>query len=330
MKNQSTNKNWIPVWFKLYKELNQPVHIHASKINIRTGETQYLPFDHAETDGFGVALNVFRQDGWKIQLPQRTPRRVPFFIKLLSILKYPYWARIRQVKWRQFDKENNKELGPFSHRFTGEETQRILNWCKANDTNLNSFLLWTANKICKEQLAHTSNTTAIWWIPVDMRPFLPADNVSGNQSSHIAVEVSSQDTPSQVRKIIRKKLKNLDYIGAWWWLQIGNFIGEDGMRKILKRQIETNRWSGTLTNLGKWPIEGMIPPVDYSFAMVGTPPAPVGHPLALGTVVFYDELYVSASINQCILKEERDGKTYFEKWVNCIQETSAGISLPLP
>lgn len=329
--NRLSNKNWIPVWFKLYKKLGQSTSTHILKVNHFDNSYTNLTVDHEESDGFGYALDLYAKDDWKIDLNQFKTRELPSkWTRFISILKYPLWSRIRQVKWKHFDLRNQKELGPYFHHFSKEESQKILNFCKIKQTDLNSYLLWRANQTANQLLTENSDELGIWWIPVDMRKFVPMSGVKENLSSHIAVEIGASDSAKIIKNKLTKKLKNYDFLGAWWWLQIGNFIGEKGMEIILSNQIKKNKWTGTYTNMGAWPRPGFTPPDNFTYAIFGTPPAPVGHPLSLGVAVFYKEIYVAATINNCIVNDELEAQNYFNQWVKNILDHSETESSPAP
>lgn len=336
-RTRSSRKNWIPVWFKLYKEFGLPISIHILRVNRFNDSSDYKLYDHSEADGFSLGLKILADDDWKIDLSDLKLKPMPpWWKKLISILKYPYWARIQQVKWKQFDQDKKAEIGPYFFHFNREQSQKIHAHCTQKNINLNALILWAANSTVNKTLASSNNKKGIWWIPVDMRSMLPSTQTMENLTSHIAVEIAPDATTANVKKSLSTKLRNRDFVGAWWWLQIGNIIGEKGMKKILHDQIKRNRWTGTLTNMGSWPKPGFTPPTDFTYAVFGNPPAPIGHPVALGASVYFDEIYLCATLNECILQNKDEAKNYFTQLVKAIlaesgvEAASVSVSSPAP
>lgn len=286
---------------------------------------QHHFFPHRDGDGFTAFIKLLEAHGWDVgnlQIPA-FPKQPSWFEKLFSLLRYPFWAKAKPTPWRSFDDRQKSCI----HQFIilpHHESEKIIQLIKDHGVSVTSYLLWHLHQVLVRALVEPSldcngDTTLTWWLPVDMRPFLACGPLMGNFTSNIACPISQRQSLEDVTRSIRNRLRRWDYWGAWKWMQIGRSIGINGMRKILIQQIKTERWMGTFTYLGQWPLRGMNRPVGGSdLIYFGSPQATTSHPIAAGAGFWNGQMVLTITAMACLPLNEQKVLELTELWRQAI------------
>ena len=312
--------DWVAAWFPLMDALGEDTRIPFGRYDPATCSIEWVRIPHEEVDGVGGLTRLLSARGWQIgPLPQKQetpPSRWKF---LVSFLRYQTLVRARSTAWRVYDyAKRGPTSGILWRVFTREETEELQTQAARSEASLNSFLLSALNDASTSLFLRPNATSALWWIPVNMRGLTKNTDATSNHSSYIGVELSPGMPPRDVHAAIKTQLTRRMHWGAWMGIHIGAIIGVRGMYWIMRYyEKKQNCWMGTFTNLGDWPPPGYAPPPKgdpHGWTVSST--VTVAHPIGAACMIWDGQLSLTLQIHPALNPTPDVARELFDTWTD--------------
>ncbi len=299
MEKKADNVDWMGLWYKIIKERGENDRPSFGCLNLETNEIDWMSFSHSEMDGVGAMMNYYEGKNYKLtKFPDLKEKSYPSFFEALGIL-YRLIFKTKKIKTHWL--ENNNILNPPDplkisfHIYSQEDTQKILNYCKANKVSQTAFVMNHITHFLLPQLS--SNAEGTWTLPVNLRPILKTFNIKGNHSSGLLINIKKSDSPQKTHQEIASQLKKKQHWGIWWVHQVGRIVGFRGMKFISEKNAKKSFMIGSFSNLGSWDL----PP---NHIWVGSPPGSKNFPISIMLMLANSRLSLSLKIHPAIMENQ--------------------------
>ena len=311
--------DWVGAWFPIMQEMGEDVEIPFGRFDPATGEVTWTRLSHQNYDGAGGLAKLLTGRGWKVgPLPARDEKPLGLFGKIGSFLRYLSLTKARTTPWRDYShKERGRSAGIAWHVFSKTDTQRLERLARQHSSSLNSYLLWTLDRVVRKRGFSDPSHEAMWWIPVNMRGLVKRPDPWANHSSYFGVSLKPGDTAEAAHEKVRDNLQRGRHWGAWWGVNIGRFLGLEGMRKIMKGyETKQNLWAGTMTNMGAWPPDhSRAPATETPGAWLVSALVTSSHPLGAGLLTWDGQLTLTLQLHPVLTRDFGVTAAFFTDWL---------------
>lgn len=277
--------DWVGLWFRLMQERGYDTTLYYGKLNENSDQkVEWFTYPHWEMDGLGGIVSLLRQQGLNPTFPELPiNRRGNWFLRFKGILAYFRFMPVHGALWKRQFKNSSDTHVTLSNAIVFkclslEETTRIVQQAKKYSVSVNSFLLWSLVKATCGEIQEGTGPH-YWMIPVNMRGAVWKRPDTSNHLSCIWADTTEVTFPQDVQRVIQSQFESNIHWGNWFVLNIGKWIGEKGMQRLLNRVERIgDRSVGVFSNLGVWNVK--------SGPWVGFPPVSEAAPLGATTMTF--------------------------------------------
>jgi hypothetical protein len=290
-------KDWVASWFPLMRENGEFTDI---PIGLRKAEEEinWYFYPHDEYDGIGAIAHLLTKENLEPSDPPLTTAGEPgLWIYLKGILTYLSMSGIRKNSWSiEKTAEPGEKLEPEVFEFTSEEFQKIKEIKGREKITINSLLMFCINKAANKILVNEKQEENWWLIPMNLRGLVSRDAPLSNHASHVVARIAPNGTITQLHQnILSIKASGYQW-GAWFFIHIGKFVGDKGMRNILnKHDKKCHSWCGSFSNLGVWKTG-----VETNHFFYMSPPVTKYHPIGIGLLTVNKQMTLSCIIHPCL------------------------------
>ena len=314
-----TEIDWMGRWYTILKERGENDCPTLGRLDLSTGEIDWLRFSHSEMDGVGAFVKYYQKLGITLpNLPQIREKKRPGYWEKIAIM---YRLIFKTPKLTTDWKERNEEAAPRDplhihwHIFKPEEVAKLENSCRLKGHSLNAYFMNTLTKVLLSELSHNSQGT--WTLPVNLRPLVSKADFCSNHSSGILIPVAANDGPFETQKRISRALKSKQHWGVWWVHQVGKIIGMRGMRSISLKNSQKSFLLGSFSILGKWDF-------PQNHIWIGCPPGSKNFPISAFLLKAQGHLSFCLKIHPYVLKDESKVAPLFQKVIEQIISDAKG------
>ncbi len=315
----------IRSWFRVLEEMDEFIGIRFGHQGSPNSPPEWTFLGHDEFDGIGAFAHLLRQRGASVkELPSAnhsTPNKLASYLKIIHYsLKNRKFTRIRDLTSQTDVSRRTHPPANFDyHAFTEEETSQIKKASQRHRISVNSFLLYSLDRIIRADLSPASSTIS-WMVPVNLRGHITQLSDEENHSSYVTVSVQDEDSMQSLHHSIYRQLNLGQHWVAWNSYKLGNFLSS-GMKKAL---IRSNRailapCLGSFSNLGKWNLDPAPDASPFSGIWFFCPPVLRCQPLGAGCVTYGNRLTLTLQTHPAISVDPAISQNWMRHWTKDIK-----------
>ncbi len=323
-------KDWAGIKFKIMREQGEVVDMIFIKHKPDADKQEFYLKGHDEADGSGGLMQAMTQfDNYSsCPLPTvKSEKRPPLFKRWYLAYKHLKRQKPVHYPWKQFDSNNKGAAAGLSYAiFSKEETNALEQYCRENNTNLNSLLIWAIDRVTAEKFLKDKNfDSRVWMVPVNIRKKDQATNLSGNYVTTLSVKMH-QDTPQSIHQQVRSMMRSGIIWGGEIIANAPKYIGEKRLRKMSKNI--KSPYFGLCSNLGSWPLNGQTG--SSTAHWLAASPVTRFCPVASVVGKSNDALWTTLLFHPSISSHKSDTHNAIEKWIDLLsRETGIALSAKL-
>lgn len=308
--NRSASRDWIAFWYEVARERGQN---HISSMgrgllqNPTSGETspvEYHDFTHIDEDGISAVNKTLQKLGnttetWPLA---KSPRRYSRRESWLAAKSASKLSAGRNARWKTLETSApiEKALHDYSTlSFDVVQTATLKASCQRHKTSLNVVIALELDRLSRTLLKDPGQDTK-WLFPVNIRGFLSRDVKSPNQVSYLPLLLKNRMSPEELKNQIRTQFKSDVPWGNWCLYNIGQIIGERGVRYLSKRASTRSFWMGTISDMGEWNTDGAYQSLGANEIWFAAPPGSINYPIGMTHLTFNGRLSLSLKIHPAL------------------------------
>lgn len=323
MKRLSYKKDYVGLMYKIFDECGAFPFTPYGKL-IKNQHLEWIFLPHYKFDGIGGLYDLLLKDGYFPEIPQNKKnlespsytKKLKAFIKL-TIDDLKEAKKQTKIKWRHYNTAGamqGKSCYISYFIFSAEETNKIILFSKSQNVSVNSFLLWTLNKVVNDHLFQ-GEQVCTWWIPMNMRGLVDP-TCTGNIFSELKPILAPDYSIAMVHEQMNILLRKYAHWANWWQLNLIKFMGMRAATFMLQNTImKLENAAGTFSNLGIWNCTKenfeeenwfFCPPV-FSFMPVGA-----------GCITWNGQLTLAVQLHHVLSNKPETTQNFMNEWLRQI------------
>lgn len=255
--------DWVAEMFRALRDCGEDISIVFGRVDAGQ-DVAWQTLPHDQFDGVSGLAALLRQQqlspGTLPVLREGWPSRWRRTRGVLSVLRY---LGVRHQQWTvDYDWQDPAGFAPVSERvawtlFDGAQTQALIRAAKAAGVTVNTFLLSHLDAAVGGGRWVPAGAPRRWMLPVNMRGAVPKSEDAQPKMSFLPIDGTDGLPVAELQAQIDHNQKIGRHWGMWSLLQLGRLLGEEGMRKdIRKRERQRHGVTGMFSNLGVWNVDG--------------------------------------------------------------------------
>jgi hypothetical protein len=322
----SSDKDWVAEMFSALRDCGEDISIVFGQADAHApteAEVSWHELPHDQYDGVsGLAALLAKQGLSAAALPVLREGRPSFLRRARGVLSVLRYLGIRRQKWTiEYDWERPRVLLPPGERvawslFDVEQTAAMLQAAKTAGVTVNSYLLAHLDAAVRGTWV-PADAGRRWMLPVNLRGAVVRPAESPPHMSFLTVDVSDTPTAKVVQTQIDGYLRKGQHWGMWALLQLGRLLGEEGMRKdIRKRERMGHGATGMFSNLGVWNIAG-------GGSWIFCPAITRVYPIGAGCITVNGRMALTLQLHDALDGSLDKARTTLDAWVQSCLTTAA-------
>jgi hypothetical protein len=272
----------------------------------------WTTISHSRADGIAGLTEFLDQNGLTGAYDGvRAKRQPPGFLKKIFYLirsladrgpyNFPATARFRHLA-EKFSGDH-APIASAHVIFTAAETEQITAKSRSQGVSVNSYLLGVINRLAQDSMT-TPDGPLIWFIPVDLRPWLPNWPQQGNVVSKLIVPLPPDASARDIHEQITSQIDRGAHWHSWEKLRLASRLGLFERLAKRPRKTEFSLHAGKklcfiFSNLGKWRVRRSasgkaVHPVLFC------PPPNISAPASIGAVTVNGRLSLTLQVHPAI------------------------------
>jgi len=313
----STYRNITAQWFRAAEENGDFIGIRYGRVAEGTCDVEWIYVSHCECDGIGGFTKILRERGEGMG-------ELPAVRKSCVDVIAPLW-RLWRSDWKKDDCSLRVDWGGASissdggegdvayHLFNEEETDDILERCRAMKVTVNSFLLSHLDTSVRPEIER-SELANLWTVPVNLRGDVRNAIDTDNHVSCVDVRAGFNDSVQELQNQILTRLENGEHRANYLLMKLGGFLSHSRkVRYFKKDRLKPNGSIGSFSNLGAWDAKKKMKTRD---SWLFCPPVMTGQLIGAGCVTFQNRLGLSIQVHVGIEDSKAKAKRCMDRWVN--------------
>ncbi|MFL0802941.1 MAG: hypothetical protein K6L81_04445 [Agarilytica sp.] len=308
----------LSAYYNARKSLGKTHTFWMGKVDVPNNTVTWKEYDHRKTDGLGAFISTLKDMGiHNIDYPSIKNPTPPNTGKKQKIIE-------RAIKRKKQWKVDWKKRKPRTHnnhaikwRVIDENTsQNILHTAKKNQVSLNSYLLFTLNKVIGRHLTKPESSY-FWAMPVNMRGAVELPNPSQNHFSFISIEAFAASGPQEIHREIKDQFRAQEHWAFW---DIFRFMASSP--EILNQTVGSasdDTRIGTFSNLGQWNINQLTPKDTFIFV----PSITSDSPIAIGVTHINNKIGLAMHIDPSLGITNEQSDLLMNTWSETLHPRSS-------
>ncbi len=261
-----SNKDWVAEMFRALRDCGENISIvfgHVDAQATSDADLSWHELPHDQYDGVsGLAALLAQQRLSAAALPVLREGRPSWWRRTRGVFAVLRYLGVRHQAWTvDYDWERAVASPPPAGRvawtlFDPTQTRSLVHAAKAAGVTVNTYLLGHLGAAVRGTWV-PAGADQRWMLPVNLRGAVARPSAPPPQMSFLMVDVPDTSSATALQAHIDTHLRKGRHWGMWALLQLGRLLGEEGMRKdIRKRERLKHGTTGMFSNLGVWNVDG--------------------------------------------------------------------------
>lgn len=284
-------------------------------------EWNFIP--HSRADGIGGLREFLEQRGYRVEHARPISKRKkpgfwkwPFLV-VRSLADKEVYNFAKVARFNNLQPQFSGDHRPLAKShvvFSRSETRKIMQAASNKEVTVNTYLLAAIHRVVYGTLTNQDGPI-VWYMPVDLRPWLSLGQVKFNVFSMLFVPLESPASAASVHAGLSQMLNEERHWYFWLKLRLAGRLGIFEMIARRPRKTEFHFPEGKklgfiFSNLGNWTATRgakTCPPVLFG------PPPIISAPAAIGAVTVNGALSLTLALHPAIGLSTRECERLLKK-----------------